>query len=339
MCTSQDFVSHLPNRTSHPKSDFRNPKDIGGFTLVELLVVITIIGILIALLLPAVQAARGAARRLQCASNFKQVGIALHNYHAAKGCFPVGIFDPSSRPRAPGYWGWSTYILPELEQQAVYDMFDWGAGGGFFAAGKNREACAIKITAYVCPDDPQGGELAFVSGSGQNGPHPDDDGAVTDMCGVVDSSEWLDPNRSPPLYWPRQFPQVDGVFGANYCCAIHDIKDGTSNTLAVGEVTGAGTGTHVANVWMGWNLLDTRDGVNGFYTVPGGTYPSGLIGSESTGFASFHPGGCHFLLADGSVQFLSHNIAQNLLTALTTRDGANCHSTGQPDQVLVSGPP
>ena len=89
--------------------------------------VITIIGILIALLLPAVQAAREAARRMQCSNNFKQVGLALHNYHSARGCFPPGNFETTTtHPTAPGSFSWSVYLLPYVEQQAVYDLYTFG---------------------------------------------------------------------------------------------------------------------------------------------------------------------------------------------------------------------
>ena len=91
-----------------------------GFTLVELLVVITIIGILIALLLPAVQAAREAARQSQCANNFKQVGLAMHGYVASKGSFPSGEVTSGG-----GYWGWGAFLLPFIEKQNVYDMINF----------------------------------------------------------------------------------------------------------------------------------------------------------------------------------------------------------------------
>jgi prepilin-type processing-associated H-X9-DG protein len=314
--------------TTNLKSGIRNLKS-AGFTRVELLVVITIIGSLIALLLPAVQAAREAARRLQCGNNFKQVGLALHNYHTVKGCFPVGMFDATTKSGDPAWWGWSVYLLPYLEQQGVYDMIDFGATaaqGGYFAAGKNQQSCAIPISAYLCPSDPQAGELAWVNnGPYYHGPDPDDDAALTDMCGVADSAEW-----TVNGYDPKGFPQVDGVFGAYEPCTIALIRDGTSNTLAVGEVTGKGSGTRRGELWVTYNLLDTLDGINGLHTVPGGTYPDGYVGCYSSGFASFHPGGCNFVLADGSVHFLSQNMSSgpmpagqppSVLHALTTRAG------------------
>jgi prepilin-type N-terminal cleavage/methylation domain-containing protein len=313
----------------HPKTIFRSANF--AFTLVELLVVITIIGILIALLLPAVQAARESARRMQCTNNFKQVGLALHNYHSVKGCFPPGMFS------TPGYWGWSSFLLPYLEQQGVYDMFDFNTdyfGGSGSAMNPTRQANGTFISAYMCPDDPQAGEWVISSSGASVGPDPDDDSAMTDMCGVSDTVDWLANG------WPIAFPTIDGIFGADRPCAIADIRDGTSNTLMVGEVTGKGRGTRRGHFWPSWNILDTRDGINGPFTVPGGTYPDATFGCLESGFASFHPGGCNFAVADGSAHFVSQNIADATLKALATRDGTSRRSYRTPaTETLISGVP
>ena len=188
-----------------------------GFTLVELLVVITIIGILIALLLPAVQAAREAARRMQCANNFKQVGLALHNYHSSKQCFPVGVFDPTSVSHAPGWWSWSTYILPFMEQDAVYNMIDFNTldyfGGYGAEMNPTRRANGTFIAEYLCPSDPQGAELVCSAGAGSVGQNSMEDSARTNITGVADSVAFLPIGRLTYPY--RQYPEVDGVFGAN----------------------------------------------------------------------------------------------------------------------------
>src|SRR5713101_4978740 len=100
-----------------------------GFTLIELLVVIAIIAVLISLLLPAVQAAREAGRRAQCANNLKQIGLALHNYHDAIGSFPPGLIarlNPTSGDNAGPGWGWASMILPQLDQSSVYNTINFG---------------------------------------------------------------------------------------------------------------------------------------------------------------------------------------------------------------------
>ena len=97
------------------------PRKPRGFTLVELLVVIAIIGVLIALLLPAVQAAREVARRARCGNNLRQLGIGLHNYHSVYDCFPPGYLGDANTYKAP-HWSWSTFLLPYLEQQPLYNV-------------------------------------------------------------------------------------------------------------------------------------------------------------------------------------------------------------------------
>jgi prepilin-type N-terminal cleavage/methylation domain-containing protein/prepilin-type processing-associated H-X9-DG protein len=312
-----------------------------AFTLVELLVVITIIGILIALLLPAVQAAREAARRIQCGNNFKQVGVALHNYHAVKGCFPMGMSDNG------GYWGWSTFLLPYIEQQAVFEMCSFTGGSNYWSASPlhNRDATKTWISAYLCPSDPQAQTGGANNGAAVSVHTPDELAGLSDMCAVSDSVEWMTSNHG----LPRMFPEVDGVFGADGACTIADIKDGTSNTLAVGEVTGGGVGSKQGNFWATWNLQDTVEGINGSHTASGGTYPPDAngpgSGTDDAGFASFHPGGCNFAAADGSTHFISQNIAQSILAALTTRNGPSTSNIATyPSKVfspepMISGPP
>ena len=307
-----------------------------GFTLVELLVVITIIGILIALLLPAVQSAREAARRMQCANNFKQVVLAMHNYESSKGCLPTGIIDMHkvSGFSALKLWSWSAFLLPYLEKQALYDTIDFGAADYCALDAPpymTRTAIGTVIQAYVCPSDPQGGEGMTVTGS-----VPLPQAATMDMAAVGDSVMSYYSEIGWP-YWIRPFPDTDSMFGAMGACRMADIKDGTQNTLAIGEVTGAGKGTYNGVFWAADNVLSTKDGINGPFTVFG-TYGN----CYTTGFASYHPGGCHFGMADGSVQFLSQNIIQSVLGALTTRNGpspANIKNGAPSTEPLVSGPP
>jgi prepilin-type processing-associated H-X9-DG protein len=266
---------------------------------------------------------------MQCANNFKQVGLAMHNYESSKGCFPIGLIWDCSAPGRCYVWGWSAYVLPYIEQQGVYDQIDFADPGSYVGggpsdtlAGKPTNWGLVKtvIGSFVCPSDPQGGERVWVwsvnpKGTPQIGP--------TNMAGVSDSRDF----STGDDYNPESFPTINGIFGANRACAIADIKDGTSNTLMVGEVTGGGKGTADGHVWASANISDTLDGINyPAYTVPGGgTFVFGV-----SGFSSYHPGGCNFVVADGSVTFISQNIESgyrpvgqrpSLLQALTTRAG------------------
>ena len=319
-----------------------------GFTLVELLVVIAIIGVLIALLLPAVQAAREAARRMQCANQFKQVGVALHSYHSALETFPPGAYYWSTAygdPRCgkPGEahsyfydgWGWATFILPYLEQQAVHDRFDFKLDRCFriTASQNNFKVTAALIPHYICPSDPQGAELCAVTGMYKNGTHPDEDSMRTNMAGVTDSIDWTCDGLFPSMLTPLSDPsnpgvtvaQANGMMGERQGCRVRDVADGTSHTLTIAEVTGGGPRSYGGHLWVTIDLVDTADGINGPGSLPGGgkwvVGGVGIRGFRETGPSSYHPGGCHFTMADGSVQFLVEEIDAWILAALTTRAG------------------
>lgn len=214
--------------------------------------------------------------------------------------------------------------MPYLEQGSVHGKLTFLSGGSYyFTNDGTREAASMRIQSYLCPSDPQGGELVRCCSGGHSpqGSHDDEDVRQTNMAGVADSEDWTINGTKP-----RTRDQADGMMAADKGCRVEDIRDGTSNTLMIGEVTGAGPATYDGHFWVAWNLLDTRDGINGAFTVPGGIWPSppattSYFGMRDTGFSSFHPGGCHFGLADGSAQFLSENIAQETLVHLTTRAG------------------
>lgn len=301
-----------------------------AFTLVELLVVIAIIGILIAMLLPAVQAAREAARRMQCVGHFKQVGVALHNYHSALNYFPPGsTWDISTSYYG---WSWSVYILPYLEQDVLdksinYSSTYWATGG--------REAGAHSIDIYNCPSDPKAGEWCEWASGFSQGPNAVDDFRTTNITGVADSHSWARNNPNGE--------NCNGIFFGNKNTRISEITDGTSNTLCVGEMTGA-RGSHPTegdgwfqHTWYTYNCHATNYPINDPTTVPGGRddsssgdpidgagYSSSNRHSEliaELGFSSWHPGGCHFGLADGSARFFTDDVDHEVLQAMATRAG------------------
>ncbi|MHB8973958.1 MAG: DUF1559 domain-containing protein [Pirellulaceae bacterium] len=179
-----------------------------GFTLVELLVVITVIGILIALLLPAVQMAREAARRASCLNNLRQMGIGLHNYHDALRIFPPGGIEPRSPLKPMGrQLAWSVFLLPFVEQQSLFEQIDTGRA---FDAPENAVAAATILSIYICPSVPQASQL-------QSGRGP---------CryGGIYGERITSPNNPPK-----------GVMLYDRAISIAEIRDGTSSTLVISE--------------------------------------------------------------------------------------------------------
>ena len=292
-----------------------------GFTLVELLVVIAIIGILIALLLPAVQAAREAARRSQCSNNFKQAALALHNYSDSHKMFAPGSFTWRANDCPPNVgskygWGWATFALAYMEQNAIYDEIDFGESS--YNSSTSYRAADALITAYLCPSDPQNGEYMEITGAtGPDGQPNRPDGrdfAIVSIAGVTDSTNWK------CTYFPRHFNDADGIMADRQGCRTRDILDGTSNTLMLSECTGAGGGTNVGKTWYIFSQLDTYDGINGPLTIQGGCLSS-AYNFRTSGPSSYHPGGCNFALADGSVRFIGETIDRVTLAGITTRAG------------------
>jgi prepilin-type N-terminal cleavage/methylation domain-containing protein len=294
-----------------------------GFTLVELLVVITIIGILIALLLPAVQAAREAARRAQCTNNLKQMGLALHNYASVwNSRFPPIPMTGTSYQHGP-----FSYMLPYMEQQGLYDLLKFGQSFDSVSSDKNGTANAAKtvVPCYICPSWPYQAAYA-INGNPVTG--------LTLYQGVAGAFPDVSPNVTPNLDGNSSLGTVprNGFFGFNFARRLADVNDGLSNTLAVGEFVAFNIGGTSSNTPPGLVRGWAMGSYGGNMAMQSAKVVANSINatvSIATGvpyhqlpFGSFHPGGANFLVGDGSVTFLSDDINFLLYQQLATVNGA-----------------
>ncbi len=277
-----------------------------GFTLVELLVVIAVIGILVALLLPAVQAAREAARRTRCLNNLKQIALATHNYHDSLRSYPSGWIgdDPNTKlPLAEGHsgWGWNTLLLPFMEQNKLHDTIDFNLE---IAHQLNRGAVQSHIGILRCPTDVNT-ELFDLPTA--NGPLTM---AISNYVGNFGTVELEDYEGAPV----GTIALGDGLFHHNSRIRLADIKDGSSHTLAVGERNSR----RGFSTWTG--VVAGGDEAMARVVAIADHVPNDGHGHFDD-FASEHPSGANFSFADGSVQLIHENIDINVFRALATRSG------------------
>lgn len=297
-----------------------------GFTLVELLVVIAIIGILVALLLPAIQMAREAARRSSCSNNMKQIGLGLHMYHDTFGRLPAGWQgrDPDGNPNEdwlgqPG-WGWAAAILPYVEQDSVYEssiQFELP-----ITEHENEAARATVVKLYRCPSDI--GDDTFLLHADDHGHSHSSSPAAQDAHAheldeyVLATANYVgvfgmhDPHD---VYEGNQ--RADGTFVHNTQFSFRDFLDGTSETLIVGERDSRRS----YSTWVG----AVHGGEHGPARVVGvSKYPpnSDYVAEAAVhNFSSLHPAGTQFVAADGSVKLITESIDTRLYHALCTRAG------------------
>lgn len=288
-----------------------------GFTLVELLVVIAIIGVLVGLLLPAVQAAREAARRMQCGNNLKQIGLAIHNYESAYQKVAPGrafLVNPTFPASGNTVNGIHTAILPFIEQSNLEDRYSYALG---FDHPDNQNAVKTQVPGYVCPstpNSPRTGELVNYFSDLQT---PGGMAAATDYFAVRNLRNAAGQARTGFFGLPD--PQ------------FRDVLDGLSNTFWFFEMSGRPD--HYVNgrmqpppadffwygPWAGNNGMALNT-----YTADGLSRPGPCVMNCNSEFQpySFHVGGGHFGMADGSVQFLTESIDADLFRAIGTPQGS-----------------
>jgi prepilin-type N-terminal cleavage/methylation domain-containing protein len=285
-----------------------------GFTLVELLVVIAIIGILVALLLPAIQMAREAARRTSCNNNMKQIGLGLHMYHDTFGRLPAGWMaeDPSGGHDdwlgEPG-WGWAAAILPYMEQTTVYgEMLNFELP---ITAAANQEARETELKIYRCPSDI--GESTFELEADDHHPLPYTPIhiATANYVGVFGTEDPHD------VYENGERP--NGAFILNRRRSFRDFLDGTSETLVVGERTARLSYSTWVGMVRGGEHAPAR--VVGVATFPPNSDAAFHPEAPTHNFSSLHPAGSQFVAADGSVKLIHESIDERVYHALCTIAG------------------
>ena len=325
-----------------------------GFTLVELLVVITIIGILIALLLPAVQAAREAARRMQCANNMKQLGLALHGYHETHGCFPPSGIGYNICSNAAQYGdklllnaNGLVMLLPYLDQIPLYDAYDTqqcastAAASSYPSAGTlvgdpvtsgNARVISQRLQAFSCPSDDGdpyiSSDSSYISikvGSGYQGVKTNYDFNVwaPDLWVLMlECKNWGRINAFTTTLEPDH-EASQRMFAEASACHVSDITDGTSYTIAMAERTYSVYNQRCAawgyRSYMTYGVdVGSDHGLNTWRISWSSTYVPvvGTLGSWNYA-GSLHPGGAHVLLADGSVQFLNETTDMVILEHLS----------------------
>ncbi len=302
-----------------------------AFTVIELLVVVLIIGLTIAILLPAVQAAREAARRAQCSNNLKQIGLALHNYHDSHGVFPpayqtvVSVMPSGSAgPELGPGWGWGIMILGQLDLAPLFHATNFNMAIG---SSTSQTVRSTTLSVFLCPSSPNDGPVKFFYAP---------DGGPNDLAAgqyVASGGRLL---MSVPI------TGADGLFERNQVVGISGVTDGTSMTFMVGERS-----RNLADAsWVGvipGNQLAANPGWPAKEYVVGNTLVLGFTGewddltwvspndprAHLANYWALHPGGCNFVFCDGSVRFLKESMDAHVFGYVSTRSSGEIVVAGQ----------
>jgi prepilin-type N-terminal cleavage/methylation domain-containing protein/prepilin-type processing-associated H-X9-DG protein len=284
-----------------------------GFTLIELLVVVAIIGVLVALLLPAVQKVREAANRVTCANNLRQIALALHNYESTNGYFPASNTSGPAKRHS-----WMTFLLPYIEQQTVYQGYNINKN---WYAPSNRKPVMAQFKIYQCPSTPDHNRV--------DAAYP-----TQPACGDYNAIKGVSPELV--AIGLVSGTNLQGVLVKNMNTRIADITDGTSNTIMVAEDAGRPelwtAGLQVAGAsTVGGAWADDQ----GPFFLNGSSYdgtnalgPCAINCTNDKEVYSFHGQGANVIFADGSVQFLRSSINIQVMAALVTSQGGEPVSVG-----------
>lgn len=289
-----------------------------AFTLVELLVVIAIIAILVSLLLPAVNAAREAARRTQCINRMRQLGLAIHNFHSANRNLPNIEYDwETTNSNRINEYSWRVNLMPYMELQSLHDEFDFDVNFYNFMRQSQNQGSGVGNTViadFTCPSDPTAAAVYWFQSSGFNSP-------LTDYFAC--SGTW------EPIGPPRTRTKWDGFFVTNnkgqaaknnqegsrglLQIGFKHVQDGLSKTIAVGE---RGLAT---DAYWGWTFGPSNR-TDAFLDGRVGLLPGKPDRNHEDHFWSFHPGGATFLYGDAHVEFLSYETDVTEFDSLLSRD-------------------
>lgn len=294
-----------------------------AFTLVELLVVIAIIGILVGLLLPAVQAARGASRRMACSNNIRQLVLGMHTYESTYRQLPAGYLHKPGPPgpmRMANHMGfaWGSAILPQIEQPGLYSQIDFNRP---IFDSENLEARETAVATFLCPSDTYSDEAFVVR-----------DESVEPQERYAAASYAANWGPSSPLVNLDDTPLMSrGVFYRNSRTKFRDIIDGLSNTLAIGErgngplpLSNPSVGGH-SNFETSWIAavrdVDDLPDDHGHMVLFETQFRPNQIDGDDKGLSAPHVGLCQFALCDGSIRTITVQINAKVYDALATRHG------------------